>query len=54
MCAHISINFQAAKDYVAVDPHILATPVLTDLNNDGRLEEMIIPVSYYFDVDQYR
>ena len=54
MCARISINFQAAKGYVAVDPHILATPVVTDLNNDDRLEEMIIPVSYYFDVDQYR
>ena len=36
-----------------VDPHVLATPVLTDLNRDDRVEELILPVSYYFEADHY-
>ncbi|XP_021378708.1 protein DEFECTIVE IN EXINE FORMATION 1-like isoform X2 [Mizuhopecten yessoensis] len=40
--------------YIAVDPHILATPVLADLNSDGRLEELVIPVSYFYEEDDYR
>ena len=31
-----------------VDAHILATPVLADLDGDGQ-EELIASVSYYFD-----
>ena len=30
-----------------LDAHILATPVLRDLNNDGREEELVVPLSYY-------
>ncbi len=37
-----------------MDPHVLATPVIADLNRDGKLREMVISVSYYFDVDLYR
>ena len=32
----------------------MATPVIVDLNNDDRLEELVIPVSYFFDEDEYR
>ena len=32
----------------------MTTPVVADLNNDGRLEEMVIPVSYFFDEEEYR
>ena len=32
----------------------MATPVIADLNNDDRLEELVIPVSYYFDEEEYR
>lgn len=41
------------NNYVFIDPHVLATPVITDLNEDGDKSEMIIPVSYYFDNYQY-
>ena len=32
-----------------MDPHILATPAITDTNGDGIQNELVIPVSYYFD-----
>ena len=32
----------------------MTTPVIADLNNDGRLEEMVILVSYFFDEEEYR
>lgn len=35
--------------YVYVDPHILATPTLADTDGDGLRNELVIPVSYYFD-----
>jgi len=35
-------------NFIFVDAHILATPVVADLDNDGN-DELIIPVSYYFD-----
>ncbi|XP_071948271.1 uncharacterized protein [Antedon mediterranea] len=41
-------------EYVSIDAHILATPVICDLNNDGRREELILPVTYYFDKQDYR
>jgi hypothetical protein len=34
--------------FVAVDPHVLATPAMADINHDGHME-IIFPVSYYFD-----
>jgi hypothetical protein len=38
---------------VFVDPHILATPTLADINGDGFTNELIVPVSYYFDPFYY-
>ncbi|XP_033735102.1 protein DEFECTIVE IN EXINE FORMATION 1-like [Pecten maximus] len=53
---YILIDPQSVQgdQYIAVDPHILATPVLADLNSDGRLEELVIPVSYFYEEEDYR
>lgn len=39
--------------YVFVDPHVHATPVIADINDDGHDDELIVPVSYFFDRYQY-
>ncbi|XP_070578887.1 uncharacterized protein [Ptychodera flava] len=39
--------------YVSIDSHILSTPVIADLNNDGVTEELIVTVTYYFDGEFY-
>jgi len=39
---------------VHVDAHILATPVLADINDDGTVSELVIPVSHYYDPYWYR
>lgn len=36
------------SNFVFVDPHVLSTPVLMDVNNDGDAE-LVMAVSYYFD-----
>ena len=40
-------------DYVFVDPHVLATPTIADTNGDGVADELVVPVSYYFDPFTY-
>ncbi|KAK3093746.1 hypothetical protein FSP39_019620 [Pinctada imbricata] len=45
---------QQGTDYIPVDPHIMATPSLADINNDGVTEELVIPVSYFYEEDDYR
>lgn len=39
--------------YITVDPHVLASPVIADFNQDGVKEEMAIPVSYFYDRREY-
>jgi hypothetical protein len=39
--------------FAFVDPHVLASASLADINNDGDME-LIIPISYYFDKEEYR
>lgn len=39
--------------FAFVDPHVLASATLADINNDGDME-LIIPISYYFDKEEYR
>ena len=36
-----------------MDPHVLATPTLADLDGDGMASDLVVPVSYYFDPFQY-
>lgn len=38
--------------HVFIDAHCLSTPIIADLDADGR-DEIIVAVSYYFDKDQY-
>ncbi|WJX48973.1 Protein DEFTIVE IN EXINE FORMATION 1, variant 2 [Trifolium repens] len=40
------------EDYVNVDSHILCTPVIADIDNDG-VSEMVVAVSYFFDHEYY-
>ena len=44
---------QSDSNKVFVDPHILATPIIIDSNGDGLRDEMILPISYYFDPYHY-
>ena len=36
-----------------MDPHVLATPTLADIDGDGVHNELVVPVSYYFDPFEY-
>ena len=36
------------SNYVFIDPHLLSTPTLADINGDGKVD-VIMAVSYYFD-----
>ena len=41
------------SDYVFIDPHVLGSPTLTDVNGDGHME-VIVAISYYFDKVEYQ
>ncbi|KAL5709223.1 Protein DEFTIVE IN EXINE FORMATION 1 [Ranunculus cassubicifolius] len=43
---------EKAEDFVNIDSHILCTPVIADIDNDG-VQEMVIGVSYFFDHEYY-
>lgn len=43
---------EASQNYVHVDSHILCTPVIADIDQDG-VSEMIVAVSYFFDHEYY-
>lgn len=45
-------NKQNPGKYVYVDPHIISTPVIIDIDGDGH-DEIIIAVSYYYDQEYY-
>lgn len=41
-----------SENYVHIDAHILCTPVIADIDNDGT-SEMVVAVSYFFDREYY-
>ncbi|KDP24492.1 hypothetical protein JCGZ_25056 [Jatropha curcas] len=43
---------EKSEDYVNIDSHILCTPIIEDIDNDG-ISEMIVAVSYFFDHEYY-
>ncbi|KAK9134122.1 hypothetical protein Scep_013650 [Stephania cephalantha] len=45
-------NHERVEDYVYIDSHILCTPVIADIDNDGTFE-MVVAVSYFFDHEYY-
>ena len=45
-------TFLDGVDHVLVDPHVLSTPVLVDVDGDGG-QELVCAVSYYFDKQFY-
>ncbi|KAL9239025.1 hypothetical protein vseg_013383 [Gypsophila vaccaria] len=48
----IESEHEKVEDYVEIDSHILGTPVIADIDNDG-VAEMVVAVSYFFDHDYY-
>ncbi|KAG6527674.1 hypothetical protein ZIOFF_009800 [Zingiber officinale] len=45
-------SHETTEDYVSIDSHILCTPVIADIDNDGT-KEMVVVVSYFFDREYY-
>lgn len=39
-------------EYVWIDAHVMASPAIGDIDGDGR-EELVVPVSYFFDPGDY-
>ncbi|KAK7382579.1 hypothetical protein VNO80_01489 [Phaseolus coccineus] len=46
------VKHDKLEDHINVDSHILCTPVIADIDNDG-VSEMIVAVSYFFDHEYY-
>lgn len=42
------LNRNSGDSHIFVDAHVLATPVIADLEGDG-VYELIVPVSYFYD-----
>eukprot|EP00741_Cyanophora_paradoxa_P017524 tig00020996_g16928.t1 len=43
---------QHKEGYVDVDPHVLCTPLIADVDGDGS-DELVLAVSFYFDREHY-
>lgn len=41
------------QDYLFVDAHVMATPTIADTDGDGVQNELVVPVSYFFDPYRY-
>ncbi|KAG7027384.1 Protein DEFECTIVE IN EXINE FORMATION 1 [Cucurbita argyrosperma subsp. argyrosperma] len=46
------VKHEKVEEYVDIDAHLLCTPVIADIDNDG-VSEMIVAVSYFFDHEYY-
>ena len=38
--------------WVFVDPHILSTPIIADFSDNGKVDELIVVVNFYFMSDR--
>jgi hypothetical protein len=47
------IDMYNESRFAFIDPHVLSSPVLTDIDGDGEME-VIMTVSYYFDAVKYK
>ena len=54
LLAYLKFTWLQREGYIPVEAHVMATPVLVDLNNDQKSQELVIPVSYFFDEEDYR
>jgi hypothetical protein len=45
---YLSEQPPADNEHIFIDAHVLHTPVIADLDGDKH-DELIVPVSYYFD-----
>lgn len=43
---------EKVEEHVDIDAHLLCTPVIADIDNDG-VSEMVVAVSYFFDHEYY-
>jgi hypothetical protein len=50
----VSLSQDGVTDetHVLVDPHILSTPAIADVDGDG-VADLVVAASYYFDRDEY-
>ncbi|KAI4331700.1 hypothetical protein MLD38_029857 [Melastoma candidum] len=48
----VESQHEKSEDYVDVDAHILNTPVIADIDNDG-IMEMVVATSFFFDREYY-
>ncbi|GAA0187217.1 hypothetical protein LIER_34505 [Lithospermum erythrorhizon] len=46
------VQHEKVEDYVHIDAHVLNTPVIADIDQDG-VSEMVVAVSYFFDHEYY-
>ncbi|KAI8464347.1 MAG: hypothetical protein J3K34DRAFT_492220, partial [Monoraphidium minutum] len=45
-------SHHVTSEFVYVDPHVLTTPAIADIDGDGH-DELVLAVSYFFDKDYY-
>jgi outer membrane protein assembly factor BamB len=45
-------HFDNESNRIDIDAHILTTPAIADVNDDGHIE-LVVAISYYFDTEKY-
>jgi hypothetical protein len=48
----VQLGKRTDGESVWIDPHILCTPAIADLDGDGH-DELVVSVSYFFDKEYY-
>ncbi|CAM9105375.1 unnamed protein product, partial [Ectocarpus fasciculatus] len=49
----VGMDMYNDTNFAFIDPHVLSSPVLTDVDGDGQME-VLMTISYYFDAEKYR